>query len=311
MTYSTSTAIPVNGVKMHEAQYSRESEVVESTPVRVNGFADHHARDVEARPQMRRTVEPQRTWYLPIKRVLDLVGSIVLLALLWPFILVGAVLVKITSRGPAFYRQVRVGKDGVDFMLYKLRTMRHNAEAETGPVWSTQFDSRVTWLGKFLRASHIDEFPQLWNVIRGDMSLVGPRPERPEFVAKLDWEVPFYRERLRVRPGITGLAQLRLPPDTTIECVRKKVEHDVFYVKHINPWLDSKLMIFTAWRLVKEVIHCAWKAVVLPTDEDIDLGFRQSLGMVDEKLGVARFPAPRTLQQGSPADAQNAPEFVK
>jgi lipopolysaccharide/colanic/teichoic acid biosynthesis glycosyltransferase len=221
-----------------------------------------------------------------------LVAAVVLLVLISPCIVLGALLVKLTSRGPAFYRQVRVGKDGREFMLYKLRSMRHNAEAETGPVWSTVFDSRVTPIGKLLRSSHIDEFPQLWNVMMGQMSLVGPRPERPEFVAKLDWEVPHYRERLNVRPGITGLAQLRLPADTTLESVRRKVEHDVYYVRHINPCLDLKLMLLTAWRFVRELNHFFWRCVRIPTDDDIERGFQQAVGRLHDDLGVARFPVP-------------------
>jgi hypothetical protein len=148
----------------------------------------------------------------------------------------------------------------------------------------------VTSVGKLLRSSHIDEFPQLWNVLRGQMSLVGPRPERPEFVAKLDWEVPYYRERLKVRPGITGLAQLRLEADTTLDCVRRKVEHDVYYVRHINPWLDLKLMIFTAFRLIRELNSHSWRCVVLPTTDEIGHGFHRAVGLAEFDLGVARFP---------------------
>ena len=132
-----------------------------------------HARLAAAR---RTTVEPRSSWYLRFKRGADLVAGAILLVLLSPCIAIGALLVKLTSRGPAFYRQVRVGLDGREFTLYKLRTMRQDAEAETGPVWSTEFDARVTPLGRLLRCSHIDEFPQLWNVLNGEMSLVGPRP---------------------------------------------------------------------------------------------------------------------------------------
>jgi len=252
-----------------------------------------------------RVVQPVSNWYLRVKRWADLLAAALLLVILSPCILIGALLVKLTSRGPAFYRQVRVGKDAREFTLYKLRTMRNDAEAETGPVWSTEFDSRVTPLGKLLRCSHIDEFPQLWNVLMGQMSLVGPRPERPEFVAKLDWEIPFYRERLNVRPGITGLAQLRLPPDTTLESVRLKVEHDVFYVRHVNPALDLKLMLLTAWRLVREINHFFWRCVRIPTDDDIERGFQRAVGQVDDDLGVARFPEP-TTPSSNPAERNAA-----
>jgi hypothetical protein len=189
--------------------------------------------------------------------------------------------------------------------------MKHNAEASTGPVWSTARDSRVTPVGKLLRNSHIDEFPQLWNVLRGEMSLVGPRPERPEFVAKLDWEVPYYSERLKVRPGITGLAQLRLPADTTLDCVRRKVEHDVYYVRHINPWLDLKLMLFTSWRLFREIAHSGLRGVTLPKDVDIELGFQHAVGLAEFDLGVAHFPvpaAPRAVLDSDPEMPRSIPE---
>jgi lipopolysaccharide/colanic/teichoic acid biosynthesis glycosyltransferase len=167
--------------------------------------------------------------------------------------------------------------------------MRDDAEAQTGPVWSTARDTRVTPVGRLLRSSHIDEFPQLWNVLRGQMSLVGPRPERPEFVAKLDWEVPYSRERLKVRPGITGLAQLRLEADTTLECVRRKVEHDIYYVQHLSLWLDMKLMMFTALRLARELNRSAWRSIMLPTTDEIGEGFQRAVGLAEHDLGVACF----------------------
>jgi lipopolysaccharide/colanic/teichoic acid biosynthesis glycosyltransferase len=213
---------------------------------------------------------------------MDVAAALVLIVVLSPVILIGVLLVKLTSRGPALYRQVRLGKDGVPFTLLKLRTMKHNAEAETGPVWSSGHDGRITTLGKLLRQTHIDEFPQLWNVLRGEMSLIGPRPERPEFVAKLEWEVPCYRQRLLVRPGITGLAQLRLPPDTSLESVKLKVVHDVYYIRHANPALDAKLLAMTGWRLLSEVYGFGWKLVSLPTSDEVHRGFRRTLGIVHE-----------------------------
>jgi len=246
------------------------------------------------------TVIPKHNWYLPVKRVLDFIGAAVLLVFLAPFIALGAMLVKLTSRGPAFYCQTRVGQGGSEFPLYKLRTMRQDAEKDSGPVWSAKNDTRVTPLGKLLRSSHIDEFPQLWNVIQGHMSLVGPRPERPEFVAKLEWEVPNYRERLNINPGITGLAQLKLPPDVTIECVRRKIEHDIYYIRHVNPWLDAKLMIFTAWRLVGEILHFAWKSLILPSSDDIQ---QHTLQLRDERQaresGLGRVRPAKPVQRSA------------
>jgi lipopolysaccharide/colanic/teichoic acid biosynthesis glycosyltransferase len=224
-------------------------------------------------------VAPGLAWYLPLKRCCDLLLAIVILVLVVPIVLLSALLVKLTSRGPAFYRQVRMGLDGRPFTLIKLRTMKHDAEAQSGPVWATDHDVRVTPIGKLLRQSHIDEFPQLLNVIRGDMSLVGPRPERPEFVARLDWEVPHYRERLGVRPGITGLAQLRLHADTGLETVRRKLVYDIYYVRNVNPILDAKLLVMTAWRLCEELVRFAWHVLTLPSHEEVERGLYRLVGI--------------------------------
>jgi len=222
---------------------------------------------------------PGMSWYIPVKRWGEALCAVVLLVLSSPLIVAGALLVKLTSRGPAFYRQVRVGKDGRHFTLYKLRTMRNDAEKGTGPVWSTENDPRITPLGHLLRRTHIDEFPQLVNVALGQMSLVGPRPERPEFVKKLDWEIPWYTERLQVRPGITGLAQMRLPADASLDCVRRKLVCDLYYVRYISPWLDFKLLCLTAFRLVKEVFRFCRRCVVIPNHADIEQGYHRALGL--------------------------------
>lgn len=232
-------------------------------------------------PGFGRTVSPCSGWYLPIKAAFDLVLGGILLLVTTPVMLVAAVLIKLSSRGPIFYCQVRLGKDGRPFTLYKLRTMVDKAEALTGPVWSTKDDARVTPLGKVLRKTHIDEFPQLWNVMCGQMSLIGPRPERPEFVAKLDWEIPCYRERLNVRPGITGLAQVRLPPDTDIESVRRKIVYDVYYVKNVSPWLDLRVLFVTGWSLVCELTRHAWDRVSLPSSATVEQGFLQAVSASD------------------------------
>jgi hypothetical protein len=172
-----------------------------------------------------------------------------------------------------------MGLAGRPFTLIKLRTMKHDAEAQSGPVWATDHDVRVTPIGQLLRQTHIDEFPQLINVIRGDMSLVGPRPERPEFVARLDWEVPHYRERLGVRPGITGLAQLRLHADTGLETVRHKLVYDIYYVRNVNPILDAKLLVLTAWRLCEELIRFGWHVLTLPSHEEAERAFYRLVGI--------------------------------
>ncbi|MBM4086111.1 MAG: hypothetical protein FJ272_15110, partial [Planctomycetes bacterium] len=158
-----------------------------------------------------------RRRYLEFKRGLDVMLALIGLALTLPAMGILAWLVKLTSPGPAFYRQTRVGKDGKLFEIIKLRTMRQDAEAKTGPVWATKKDPRVTPLGAFMRATHLDELPQFFNVLRGDMSIVGPRPERPHFVEQFKQSIPHYERRLSVRPGITGLAQVRHKYDETLE----------------------------------------------------------------------------------------------
>ncbi|MCX7918578.1 MAG: sugar transferase [bacterium] len=184
--------------------------------------------------------------YPVIKRFLDIVVSLgALVVLLIPFCII-ALLIKLTSSGPVFYRQQRVGKDGKQFMLYKFRTMVKNAEDLTGPVLATLNDPRITRFGAILRKTRIDEFPQLLNILKGDMSLVGPRPERPEFVKKFYQFEPFYSRRLKVRPGLTGLAQIHGRYDTSVE---NKLRYDLAYVYNISLMLDLKI-IFSTIRVV-------------------------------------------------------------
>lgn len=173
----------------------------------------------------------------------------VLLVFFAPIILILMLLVKLTSRGPTIYRQARLGLGGEPFDILKLRTMTVNAEQETGAVWAQPNDPRVTWLGYYLRKFHLDEIPQLVNVVRGDMALVGPRPERQVFVDQLKEEVPRYLERLRVLPGVTGLAQINLPPDLETDCVRKKVALDLEYIETATADLDIRILACTSLRL--------------------------------------------------------------
>jgi lipopolysaccharide/colanic/teichoic acid biosynthesis glycosyltransferase len=182
---------------------------------------------------------------------MDTVLAGLLLAATAPLIALAAILVKLTSRGPVFYTQVRLGLRGRPFTIFKIRTMAHDCEKLSGPRWSTGRDPRVTRVGRFLRRSHIDELPQLWNVLRGDMSLIGPRPERPEFVPQLANVIPYYRDRLVVRPGLTGLAQVQLPPDTDLASVRRKLACDLYYVQHVGLLLDVQILLATACYLAK------------------------------------------------------------
>ncbi len=192
---------------------------------------------------------PEPRGYLGLKRAFDFVVALALFIVAVPVILLTLLLVKLTSRGPALYSQVRLGKDGRPFPIYKVRTMFQDAERISGAAWSMPGDSRITPLGRILRKTHLDELPQLWNVLRGDMSMVGPRPERPEFVPQLEQAVPYYRARLLVRPGVTGLAQVQLPPDTDLESVRIKLAYDIFYVQRLTVWLDIKVCWATAFHV--------------------------------------------------------------
>jgi lipopolysaccharide/colanic/teichoic acid biosynthesis glycosyltransferase len=159
-------------------------------------------------------------------------------------------LVRLTSRGPGVYSQARVGKGGRVFTMYKLRSMRIDAEVATGPVWSSAgSDSRVTLVGYWLRRLHLDELPQLFNVLRGEMSLVGPRPERPEFVRVLGVQIPHYMDRLSVLPGVTGLAQVNLPPDTDLDSVRRKLALDRDYIGEAGLLLDFRIILCTILRV--------------------------------------------------------------
>lgn len=206
--------------------------------------------------------QPQYEWP---KRIFDRTAGSVLFIVLFPAMVIAWALVRLTSAGPGIYSQTRVGLGGRNYRIYKLRTMTHNCEAKTGGAkWSTKGDSRVTPLGKVLRKLHIDELPQLWNVIRGEMSLVGPRPERPEFVGPLSDQIPGYRDRLLVPPGVTGLAQIQLPADTDIQSVRDKLVLDRAYVQSRGLWLDLRLIAGTGVYLVGLPYHSVRRLLVLP-----------------------------------------------
>jgi lipopolysaccharide/colanic/teichoic acid biosynthesis glycosyltransferase len=187
---------------------------------------------------------------LGVKDTLDRSLAVFLLVAALPVMLVSMLLVKLTSRGPAVYSQQRVGQFGRVFTIYKLRTMIHNCESKTGPRWSTPKDPRVTTIGKVLRGLHVDELPQLWNVLTGDMSLLGPRPERPEIAAKLRQAIEDYDWRAALKPGISGLAQIHLPPDTSLQSVRDKLVLDRQYIRNISIWFDCKLFLKTALKFI-------------------------------------------------------------
>ena len=189
--------------------------------------------------------EPIPAWEKSTKRIIDVIVSAAVLVIGLPIWLVVAALVKLTSPGPAIYRQTRAGRHGRPFTIYKFRTMEDDAERHTGPVWASKGDSRYTSIGRRLRALRLDEIPQLWNVLKGEMSLVGPRPERPYFVEKLAREIPLYSRRHRVQPGITGLAQVKWRYDQDLEDVRQKLKYDLFYIENMSLRMDFQVLLQT------------------------------------------------------------------
>jgi lipopolysaccharide/colanic/teichoic acid biosynthesis glycosyltransferase len=179
------------------------------------------------------------------KRIVDLVGAFLAgipFLILIPFVMLANAFL---SRGPLFFRQTRVGKGGKLFEVVKFRSMNPDAEDQSGAVWASEDDDRVTALGHWLRRTHLDELPQVINVIKGEMSLVGPRPERPEFVAALSQSIPFYRARHAVRPGITGWAQIHQDYGDSYERAKEKLEYDLYYLKRQSPVLDTEIILRT------------------------------------------------------------------
>ncbi len=182
-----------------------------------------------------------RSYKRMVSILISILGLLLTLALV-PFVMLA---IKLTSEGPVFYKQKRVGLNGKVFECYKFRTMRADAEADSGPTWADDDDPRITHVGRFLRISRLDEIPQLWNVLRGDMSLVGPRPERPEFADWLRREIPHYQLRQCIRPGITGWAQIRFKYTSSVEDAKEKLRYDLFYVKNMSPGLDVLVFLQT------------------------------------------------------------------
>jgi lipopolysaccharide/colanic/teichoic acid biosynthesis glycosyltransferase len=194
-------------------------------------------------------VAVDRARYFRRKYAMERMLAAGLLFVSGPLILALIVLVRLTSKGPGIYRQKRVGLHGETFYVYKLRSMYSDAEKGGKPVWCTKGDRRITPLGKFLRKTHLDELPQLWNVVKGDMSLTGPRPERPEICEELAHLIDGYYHRNVIKPGVTGLAQINLEPDETVGDVRKKQFLDIHYIQTANLWLDVRMLVATCLRV--------------------------------------------------------------
>lgn len=197
-------------------------------------------------------VVPQlmQQWQVVTKRLMDTVVSVICLAAGFPLWLLIAAAIKLDSRGPVIYKQVRVGRDQKGFTLWKFRSMYVDAEKHTGPVWAAKNDPRVTRVGRFLRKSHLDETPQFLNVLRGEMSLVGPRPERPFFVEKLAKEIPLYKRRYKVKPGLTGLARVKYKYDESIEDVKIDLQYDIYYIENMSLRLDFQILFWTIFHVL-------------------------------------------------------------
>lgn len=189
--------------------------------------------------------EPMQAWEQSLKRLMDVLVSLVVLVAGLPIWVLIALVIRLTSPGPAIYRQRRIGQKGKEFTMLKFRTMRNDAEADTGPVWASEDDPRYTSVGRWLRKTRLDEVPQFLNVLMGSMSLVGPRPERPFFVEKLVQEIPLYSRRHRVKPGITGWAQVKWKYDSSLEDVQQKVKYDLFYIENMSLRRDLQILFRT------------------------------------------------------------------
>jgi sugar transferase (PEP-CTERM system associated) len=230
--------------------------------LRIGGMPVHEARNLYERITGKIPVEDLRpSWLIfsdgfrtharmeAIQRAYSFIAALVAATVTLPLMVLTALAVKFSSKGPILFRQERVGKDGKSFQLIKFRSMVADAEAISGPVWTIDDDPRVTTVGRFIRKFHLDELPQLWNVLHGDMNLVGPRPERPEFMHLLESQIPYYGHRHIVRPGITGWAQVRYNYGSTVEEQREKLCHDLYYLKNISPSFDF-LILFETLKIV-------------------------------------------------------------
>ena len=212
-----------------------------------------------------------------LKRLFDVIVSLGLFVILAPFLLFGCLAVLLSSPGPVFYKQVRSGRFGRHFTIYKLRTMRTDSEVN-GPRWSSDKDNRAFPAGQFMRKFRIDEIPQLLNILKGEMSFVGPRPERPEFVESLASEIPPYRERLLVAPGLTGWAQVRYPYGSSVEDAKRKLEFDLYYMKHMSLLLDGFIFLET----IKTVIFGGVRPKTLEDYAQFRANFQPENGQSNE-----------------------------
>ena len=228
-----------------------------------------------------------RPGYLVVKFVGEWAIAALLFVATLPLMMVLAAVVKLATPGPAFYAQTRLGRHGRHYRILKLRTMVHNAEAGSGAVWAAQNDCRITPVGKFLRVTHLDELPQLINVLSGDMSLIGPRPERPEIARRIERQVPAFGQRLALRPGITGLAQMLLPADDPHDVqlvgLRKKLAHDVYYVREVSFLLDLRIAFSTPCYFVAAAIDAIRTGLVRSHGIAAESGMAEACATASER----------------------------
>jgi exopolysaccharide biosynthesis polyprenyl glycosylphosphotransferase len=198
-------------------------------------------------PMIRILAEPMPPWEKNAKRLIDITASLAAFLVSLPLLVLLAVVIKLDSRGPALFIQERVGYRGRIFRLWKFRSMIVDAEKHSGPVWAEKNDQRITRLGRFLRKTRLDELPQIYNILMGDMSLVGPRPEREFFVEQLKKKIPYYPLRLKVKPGLTGWAQIKHNYDRSLDDVREKLKYDLYYIENMSLSMDFKILLATVY----------------------------------------------------------------
>lgn len=230
---------------------------------------------------------PKISTYYGIKHYVDLTVMILTLPIIGLIILFFAVLVKLTSKGPVFYTQVRCTKNGKPFKMYKIRSMIVNAEAGKGATWSRGYDPRITTVGRIMRRLHVDELPQIYNVWRGEMDVIGPRPERPEFVKKLKEQVPGYEYRMLVPPGMTGYAQLNWKSDTGLEDVHRKLILDLEYIETVTFWFDMRILMGTALLFLPSRLFGFWPLKICGIYRAAETSpWADKIGILDEHQSV-------------------------
>lgn len=234
--------------------------------------------------------ELQLASYFSHKTIVDRLITAGLMVVALPLMVVIGLAILILDGRPVFYRQIRVGKHGRKYWMWKFRTMCRDAESKTGAVWSTDADPRVTGLGRWLRCSHLDELPQFFNVLMGDMNLIGPRPERPEFIRELARDIPAYEQRLKARPGITGLAQLRLGYDRSIADVKHKLTLDLEYIQTASFAADFKIIVGTIPYIVSRLMEKWASARATSQQPDVEVG--EEIGELTPPLRRPDPPAP-------------------